>query len=112
MKARFIALTLFIVPVVLHAQSGRAALHGWVAFEGVAYVDAQPTAKVELRRIPPDTTFAYGTKTDEHGFYTFDRISLGEFELRITAPGYKAYHALVYVPSDFVGNWAVILKKQ
>lgn len=105
-------LTLLTIPSLAQAQSGRAALNGWVAFEGVAYVDQQPTATVQLRHVSPDTSVAYSLKTDEHGFYAFERIGLGEFDLRITAPGYKPYDALVYVPSDFVGNWAVILKKQ
>src|SRR5947207_15456505 len=35
------------------AQSGAASLHGWVAFENVAYVDKQPRAKVVLQHDPP-----------------------------------------------------------
>jgi hypothetical protein len=112
MNVRLLAFAFFIIPGAAQAQSGRAALNGWVAFEGVAYVDPQPTAQVELRHVPPDTAVAYTTKTDQHGFFCFPRIGLGEFDLRITAPGYKVYDALVYVPSDFVGNWAVILKKR
>ena len=110
MKTLFV-LALLTLPGMAQAQSGRAALNGWVAFEGVAYVDKQPTATVELRHLPPDTAVVYSMKTDEHGFYAFSRIGLGEFDLRITAPGYTQYDALLYVASDFVGNWAVILKK-
>jgi hypothetical protein len=107
-----LTVALLLSPVVAQAQSGRAALNGWVAFEDVAYVETQPVAKVELRKVPPDSAVQYATKTDEHGFFHFPRIGLGEFDLRITAPGFKPYDALVYVPSDFVGNWAVILKKR
>lgn len=112
MNPRLLAFALLIIPGAAHAQSGRATLNGWVAFEGVAYVNKQPTATVQLRHVPPDTSVAYSMKTDEHGFYAFSPIGLGEFDLRITAPGYKPYDALVYVPSDFAGNWAVILKKR
>jgi hypothetical protein len=112
MTRTLLALALLVLPGLAHAQSGRATLNGWVAFEGVAYVDKQPTAIVQLRHVPPDTSVVYSMKTDEHGFYAFERIGLGEFDLRITAPGYQPYDALVYVPSDFVGNWAVILKKR
>lgn len=112
MSRTLLALTLLVLPGLAHAQSGQASLNGWVAFEGVAYVDKQPTATVELRYARPDSAVAYSLKTDEHGFYAFSRIGLGEFDLHITAPGYKPYDALVYVPSDFVGNWAVILKKR
>jgi len=51
-----------VAPLVLaasapcRAQSGGAALHGWVAFEGVAYADHQPHATVRLRADPPGTT--------------------------------------------------------
>ncbi|MEO8294381.1 MAG: carboxypeptidase-like regulatory domain-containing protein [Gemmatimonadota bacterium] len=99
-------------PGVLQAQSGRATLNGWVMFEGVAYVDQQPKATVELRHPAPDTTVAYSTKTDEHGFYHFPSISLGEFVLHIWAPHFREYRAEVYIPSDFAGNWATLLKKR
>jgi hypothetical protein len=112
MTRSLLLFALLALPVPAYAQSGGAALHGWVAFEGVAYVDPQPVALVELRNVSRDSAVAYTTKTDEHGFYHFSRIGLGEFDLRITAPGYKRYDALVYVPSDFVGNWAVRLKKR
>ncbi len=92
------------------AQSGGASLHGWVAFENVAYVEKQPRAKVRLRHDPPESTAVYTTETDEHGFFTFPRMSLGRFTLEITADGFQPYSAELYVPSDFVGNWAVELR--
>jgi hypothetical protein len=92
------------------AQSGGARLHGWVAFENVAYVDTQPRATVRLRHDPPETSVVYTAKTDEHGFFDFPRISLGRFRLEISADGFQSYAADVYVPSDFAGNWAVQLK--
>lgn len=92
------------------AQSGHAGLHGWVAFENVAYVDKQPRAKVRLRHDPPESSIVYSTETDEHGFFDFPRTGLGRFKLEITAEGFQAYSADVYIPSDFVGNWAVELR--
>lgn len=94
----------------LMAQSGRAGLHGWVAFENVAYVDPQPKATVELRHEAPDTALVYTTVTDAHGFFTFEHTGLGPFTLRITAPHFRPYSAGVYLASDFIGNWAVLLK--
>ncbi len=94
------------------AQSGRASLHGWVAFENVAYVDKQPTAKVVLQHDPPGSGPAYSTQTDEHGFFDFPHTSLGRFRLEITAKGFQSYSADVYIPSDFAGNWAVQLKAE
>jgi len=53
------------------AQSGGASLHGWVAFENVAYIDKQPRSKVVLQHDPPGSGPAYSTETDEHGFIEF-----------------------------------------
>jgi hypothetical protein len=104
-------MALFLVfPISAFAQSGGASLHGWVAFENVAYVDVQPQAKVELLHDPPESNVVYVTKTDEHGFFEFPRTSLGRFTLRITAPKFQPYVAEVYIPSDFAGNWAVQLR--
>jgi hypothetical protein len=94
------------------AQSGAASLHGWVAFENVAYVDKQPKAKVELQHDPPGSGPAYSTETDEHGFFEFPHISLGRFKLEITAKGFQPYSADLYIPSDFAGNWAVQVKAE
>ena len=92
------------------AQSGQASLHGWVAFEGVAYVDTQPRARVVLRKDGADSTVVDSATTDEHGFFDFARTGLGRFKLEITADGFQAYEADVYLSSDFAGNWAVQLR--
>ncbi len=92
------------------AQSGAASLHGWVAFENVAYVDKQPRAKVLLRHDPPQSSIVYSTETDEHGFFDFAHTSLGRFKLQIAADGFQTYSADVYLPSDFAGNLAVQLR--
>ena len=99
-----ILLTAFSVSL---AQSGGASLHGWVAFEDVAYVDKQPRAKVMLQHDLPGSGPAYSTETDEHGFFEFPHTSLGRFKLEITAKGFQPYSADVYMPSDFAGKWAV-----
>jgi len=84
-------------------------LHGWVAFENVAYIDKQPRAKVVLQHDPPGSGPAYSTETDEHGFFEFSHTSLGRFKLEIAAKGFQRYSADVYMPSDFAGDWAVQL---
>ena len=104
-----ILLTAFSVSL---AQSGGASLHGWVAFEDVAYVDKQPRAKVVLQHDPTGSGPAYSTETDERGFFEFPHTSLGRFKLEITAKGFQPYSADVYMPSDFAGNWAVQLKTE
>src|SRR5438477_12984895 len=96
----FAAVILLATLSVSQAQSGGASLHGWVAFENVAYVDKQPTAKVVLRHDPPESNIVYSTETDEHGFFNFPHTSLGRFKLEITCKGYQPYSTDVYVPSD------------
>ncbi len=107
--------TLFILTLALplRAQSGRATLSGYVAFDGIAYVDKQPTAKIELFR-PDDKDRknpVASTTTDEHGHYTLQPAALGELVLRISAPGFATYEIPIYLPSDFTGNLATLLKK-
>lgn len=94
-----------------YAQSGRSVMRGFVAFEGVAYVDKQPRAKVELCGGKDPNRAGYTAETDEHGFYEVRVTSLGECALRISAPGFATYEINVYIPSDFVGNLATLLKK-
>jgi hypothetical protein len=94
-----------------HAQSGRAVWSGWVSFDGVAYVDKQPAAKVELFRPDDLKTAVATTETGEHGHYDFTPSPLGELVLRISAPGYATYETTIYLPSDFAGNLGTLLKK-
>lgn len=110
-RAAWMATTLlFAATGPCWAQSGAASLRGWVAFENVAYVDKQPRAKVRLRHDPPETSIAYSTETNEHGFFEFPRTSLGRFRLEVMAEGFQTYSADVYMTSDFAGNWALELR--
>ena len=96
------------------AQSGRSGMRGYVAFEDLSYNDVAERkvhARVELRRTKEDKD-AIMTKTDEHGLYDFQSVSPGEYVLRISSPGYRVYETEIYLPSDFIGNLAVMLKKE
>jgi hypothetical protein len=106
-----LAIVLLLACGASQAQSGRAVLRGYVNFEGVAYVDAQPRASVRLVR---DGEFPahYETTTDEHGFYQFEVPVLGRCRLEISAKGYRPYATDLYLPSDFVANWAVELRRK
>jgi hypothetical protein len=105
---------LLICAMVALAQSGRSGMRGYVAFEDLSYNDVAERkvhARVELRRTKEDKD-AIATKTDEHGLYNFQSVSPGEYVLRISAPGYRVYETEIYLPSDFIGNLAVMLKKE
>lgn len=98
------------------AQSGRGSVHGYVGFEDVAYNDLaekKVRARVELRG---STEFNRGTlytaETNERGSYDIRSVTMGEYVLRISSPGYAAYEIEVYIPSDFVCSLAVMLKRQ
>jgi hypothetical protein len=104
-----IAILLLVLCGAASAQSGRATLRGWVNFENVAYVDAQPRAHVLLR---PEAEGAepYETTTDEHGFYDFNVVSLGRFHLEISAEGFETYSTELYLSSDVMANLPIQLR--
>ena len=60
------------------AQSGGASLHGWVAFEDVAYVDMQPRAKVVLQHDPPGSGPAYRRKPTSTDSLSFRTLALAD----------------------------------
>lgn len=95
------------------AQSGRSGMRGYIAFEDLSYNDVaerKVRARIELRRTREDKD-PITTETNEHGSYDFESVSPGEYILRITSPGYRAYETEIYLPSDFICNLGVMLKK-
>jgi hypothetical protein len=104
-----LAIALLLVCGASAAQSGRATLHGWVNFEGVAYVDEQPRAHVLLQP-EADGASPYEATTDAHGFYDFNVVSLGRFRLEISAPGYQTYTTELYLSSDVMANLPIQLR--
>ena len=105
---------MFICSMMALAQSGRSGMRGYVAFEDLSYNDVAERkvhARIELRRTN-DNKDVITTETDEHGLYDFHSVSPGEYVLRISSPGYRVYETEIYLPSDFIGNLAVMLKKE
>ncbi len=88
------------------AQSGRSVMRGYVAFEGIAYVDKQPRAKIELCSAAAGKDCGASTQTDEHGLYEINPAPLGEKWLRVTAPGFTTYEIRIYLPqSSYVSQY-------
>jgi hypothetical protein len=109
-----LSLVLLICTMVALAQSGRSGMHGYVAFEDLSYNDVAERkvhATAELRRHAGDKE-AITTTTNEHGSYDFQSVSPGEYVLRISSPGYRAYETEIYLPSDFIGNLGIMLKRE
>jgi len=102
------------VGIAALAQSGRGTMHGYVAFEDVAWNDVASTntkARIELRGVRKSNSGAYKTETDDHGLYDIKAVRMGEYTLKINSPGYKTYQTDIYIPSDFECKLATMLKK-
>jgi hypothetical protein len=107
--------TILLCAVAARAQSGRGLMHGYIAFEGVAYNDLAKEnvhATIELRSITRGDERAYTAQTNEYGAFDLKAVPIGDYKLRISSPGFKPYEIEVYMPSDFSWNLAIKLKKQ
>jgi hypothetical protein len=94
------------------AQSGRGAMNGYVAFEDTVSIKPDVRARVELRAHSKYNQTVLTTETDERGSYQFNSIPMDEYVLRISAPGFTTYETTIYIPSDFICNLAVMLKRK
>ena len=97
------------------AQSGRGSVHGYVAFEDLSYMEVAEKkvhATIELRGNTEFNHEVYTSKTDDHGSYDLKTIPMGQYVLKISSPGYRAYQTEIYLPSDFTCSLAVMLKKE
>lgn len=92
------------------SQSGRGTLSGYVAFEDTA-AGAAPRARVVLYGALPGARLHYAARTDAAGLYRVAPVAMGEYHLRIEAPGFRTYETTLYLPSDFQAAWAVMLEK-
>jgi hypothetical protein len=108
-------LLLFVSVAAGLAQSGRASMHGYVAFEDLSYIEVgeqKVQATIELRGNTEFNHEVYTAKTAEHGSYDLKNIPMGQYVLKISSPGYRAYQTEIYLPSDFTCSLAVMLKKE
>ena len=97
------------------AQSGRGSMHGYVGFEDLSYLEVAEKkvhASIELRGNTEFNHEVYTAKTDEHGSYDIKSVPMGQYLLKISAPGYRSYQTELYIPSDFNCSLAVMLKKE
>jgi hypothetical protein len=97
------------------AQSGFASMHGYIGFEGVPWADVAKlklTAKVELRPITFKSDPVVKAESDAQGSFDIKRFHMGEYEVRISCPGYQDFKSELLFPSDFRGNLGVRLKKE
>jgi hypothetical protein len=114
-----LAATLFLLAaclcVLALAQSGRGSMHGYVGFEDLSYLEVAEKkvhASIELRGNTEFNHEVYTAKTDDHGSYDLKSVPMGQYVLRISAPGYRVYQTEIYLPSDFNCSLAVMLKRE
>lgn len=119
LKSKLFCTSLYLILLLVfcagaHAQSGRGAMHGYVAFQDIAYNDLDKQkvhAKVELKGNTEFNQTVLTTETNERGSYDIKDVPMGEYVLRISMPGYKTYETELYIPSDFTCSLATMLKK-
>lgn len=90
-------------------------MHGYVAFEDLSYLEVAEKkvhATIELRGNTEFNHEVYTAKTNEHGSYDLKSIPMGQYALKISSPGYRAYQTEIYLPSDFNCSLAVMLKTE
>jgi hypothetical protein len=105
-----VLLSLFLVPGMTDAQSGRGWMDGWVFLETATKGAAGAT--VELTVIASSSNIRkLVAKTDERGEYKFKEVPYGEYRFRVTAPGYQPYQIDIYMPPDMHTKLHVRLKK-
>jgi hypothetical protein len=101
-----LAATLFLLTgfcsALALAQSGRGSMHGYVAFEDLAYLEVAEKkvhALIELRGNTEFNHEVYTAKTDDHGSYDLKSVPMGQYVLNISSPGYRVYQTEIYLPS-------------
>jgi hypothetical protein len=103
----------FLSSSISFAQSGKRYLKVYVKCGEVRNDGCVvPSAKVILRPIEnwSKSTADVVSETDQDG-YASTSLSFGEYGLKISAEGYKAYQTTVYIPSSKNLEWAVRLHK-
>lgn len=98
------------------AQSGSGGLRGFVT-ERVSAANGIAGARVELRELyvwndpkaKPDRHIAI---TDETGNYSFPKVRMGEYTLRVTAEGFEPYEMTLLITSDMSAKLGTLLKKK
>jgi hypothetical protein len=98
--------------ISISAQSGRGSMSGYVASRvGNAGI---PNAKIELEPIETISRHpeARSTVTNKDGLYEILQITMGEYNLIISAEGYERYKTRVFVMSDSHINWGTVLRKK
>ena len=111
MRALLLA-SMLLLPSVLQAQSGRGDISGYVLLSGPDNDRLRVT--VEITRL--GDTPVHHTMDSEAGDiyhrYAFKNVRMGEYNVRISAPGYSPYKTTLLIGSDMQGVLAVCLRRK
>lgn len=102
--------------IPIQAQSGRAAISGYIEFDGVGRNNVKTqgvVARVEMIGVNDGTEAPpAATNTDDVAAYKLENLPAGDYVLRISSPGFRTYEIGLYLPSDFECRIATHLKKE
>lgn len=106
-----VLILILLSSISISAQSGRGSMSGYVASR--VGNDGIPNAKIELEPIEIISRHpeARSTVTNKDGLYEMLQITMGEYNLTISAEGYEPYKTRVFVMSDSHLNWGTVLRK-
>jgi hypothetical protein len=110
-SARIVILALALsLPSGLLAQSGQGDLAGFVRLSGRDNDAVRVTVKITRLSSPPQRHVMTSDSGDIYHRYAFKRIRMGEYRIRISAPGYVPYDTILLLGSDMHGVLAVCLR--
>jgi len=96
----------------LQAQSGQGDLTGFVRLSGRDNDALRVTIEITRLSSPPQRHVMTSDSGDIYHRYAFKRIRMGEYRIRISAPGYVPYETILLLGSDMHGVLSVCLRHE
>lgn len=100
------------LPGVLLAQSGRGDIGGYVTLSGRDNDELRVTVEITWLGKPSEHHAMTSDSGDIYHRYEFKKVRMGEYSVRISAPGYVPYETVLLIGSDMHGVLAVCLRKE
>lgn len=105
-------LALLFLPPGLAAQSGRGDISGYVKLSGPDNNRLRVTVEITRLGDRPEHHTMDSDSGDIYHRYAFKDVRMGEYTVRISAPGYVSYETTLLIGSDFQGVLAVCLRRK
>lgn len=101
-----------LIPAILQAQSGRGDIRGYVKLSGPDNNRLRVTVEITRLGNRPEHHTMDSDLGDIYHRYEFKDVRMGEYSIRISAPGYVSYETTLLIGSDFQGVLAVCLRRK